>query len=322
MAKVWVLADNRAGNVSQCLGVAEALGVPFETKNIAYNSLVKLPNALRGATLIGVDREKTAPLAPPYPEVVIAAGRRVAPVARYIKRQSKGQTKLVQIMWPDWPAGAFDLIAVPEHDNLPHRPNILPIVGSPSRVTEERLGNERNLWEKTFSELPTPRIALLVGGNTKKYRFTADYAAQLGKLANTLAWQVRGSLMVTTSRRTEPESVEALRQAITCPMYEYDWQSAAANPYFGYLACADALIVTGDSMSMCSEAVATGKPVFIFAPGAITSKKHARLHKHLINLGYARPLTGQYASWEYKAQNPALTIAQQIQKRWLDKLTA
>lgn len=314
---IWVLADDRAGNVSQCLGVAEALGVPFETKKITYNRLTKLPNFLRGSSLLGVDTKKSDALTAPYPDIVIAAGRRTAPIARYIKRQSGGKTKLVQIMWPDFPSGDFDIIAVPEHDNLRHRHNVLPIVGSPSRIRQERLSAEQEQWQPKFANLPAPRIAMLVGGNTKKHRFSPEHASALGEMANALATEAGGSLMVTTSRRTEPESNQALRQAITCPHYFYDWQSSDENPYFGYLACADALIVTGDSMSMCSEAVATGKPVFIFAPDAITSTKHSRLHKHLIELGYAKALTGQFSSWQYDPQNPAFTIAHLIKRQWL-----
>ena len=44
-AGIWVLADDRVGNVSQCLGVAEALGLPYEIKTIRYDRLGALPNA-------------------------------------------------------------------------------------------------------------------------------------------------------------------------------------------------------------------------------------------------------------------------------------
>ncbi|MBC7905941.1 MAG: mitochondrial fission ELM1 family protein, partial [Rhodospirillaceae bacterium] len=117
-APVWVLADDRAGNVGQCLGVAEALGWPFVVKQIRYGGLGRLPNVLRGASLLGIDGDSAAGLVAPWPRLVIAAGRRTAPVARWIKRQSGA--KLVQIMDPG-PGGRaeFDLIAIPAHDAAP-----------------------------------------------------------------------------------------------------------------------------------------------------------------------------------------------------------
>ncbi len=286
MTTIWVLADDRAGNVSQCLGVAEALGVPYIRKNIVYNKAVVLPNMLRGASLCGVDHAKSDALVAPWPDVVIAAGRRLGPVARYIKKQSGA--KLVQLMWPGWPSGDFDLIAVPEHDHLTPRANTVNILGAPHRVTATMLAKEAEQWNAKFAHLPKPHIALLVGGNTKHHRFTPTHARHLGEQASALAQG--GSLLVTTSRRTEPDSVRALYQAITCEYYAYDWTQGGANPYFGLLACADQIIVTGDSMSMCSEAVATGKPVHIFAPEEMTSAKHARLHEALVRHGYASRL--------------------------------
>ena len=47
MTTVWILADDRAGNVSQLLGIAEALELPFERKDIRYDAWIKLPNFLR-----------------------------------------------------------------------------------------------------------------------------------------------------------------------------------------------------------------------------------------------------------------------------------
>lgn len=311
MTIIWVLADDRAGNVSQCLGVADALGLPYIQKNIRYTNAVRLPNVLRGASLLGVDQAQSDALTSPWPDVVIAAGRRLGPVARYIKKHS--HAKLVQLMWPGWPAGDFDLIAVPEHDGVSARDNTLPILGAPHRVTPAMLENEAQQWQSHFASLPQPRVALLVGGNTKHHRFTPQHARQLGEEASALAQG--GSLLITTSRRTEPDSVQALYQAITCPYYAYDWMQGGANPYFGLLACADKVIVTGDSMSMCSEAVATGKPVYIFAPDAMTSAKHARFHHALFTHSYACRLGADAGVWNGAPYSAAGEIAERI--KWL-----
>ena len=74
--KVWVLADDRAGNVNQLLGVAEALGYPYERKEIRYNHFVRLPNGVRGRTFIGLSSEYRKDLMHHFPDIVLSAGRR------------------------------------------------------------------------------------------------------------------------------------------------------------------------------------------------------------------------------------------------------
>ena len=98
---IWVLADDRAGNINQAIGVAEALGKPFKRVDIGYTKLARLPNLIRGASLIGVDEASRSRLIAPWPDLVIAAGRRTAPIARWIKKQSRGHTRICQIMRPD-----------------------------------------------------------------------------------------------------------------------------------------------------------------------------------------------------------------------------
>ena len=95
MAKIWALTDDRMGNISQVLGVAEALDEEYERKEIKYNVFVKLPNFLRGRSLCGVSKESRTELTAPWPGLVIAAGRRLFPVARFIKKKSGNKTKIV-----------------------------------------------------------------------------------------------------------------------------------------------------------------------------------------------------------------------------------
>lgn len=315
---VWVLADDRAGNVAQATGVAEALGWPFVTKVIEYGAAAALPNVLRGASLMGVSATSRAELTAPWPDVVIAAGRRTAPIARWIKKRSGGRTYLAQIMWPgSMGSTAFDLIAVPTHDQLAGtHPNVMRVTGAPHRVTEGRLALEATRWRDRLGGLAQPRVALIVGGTTKNRRFTPDMARDLARRVAELVVQTGGSLMVTTSRRTGQQAEDALFEALPRVDHAFRWGDGTANPkdnpYFGYLALADVIIVTGDSVSMASEACATDVPVYLYAPPELISPKHDRLHKHLYALGLAEPLTGRFQPWEHPSLNAANDIAKMI----------
>ncbi len=317
--RVWVLADERAGNRGQCLGVAEALGLDHQVKEIAYSPWAALPNVILGASFAGISSHSRAQLMPPWPDMVIAAGRRTAPVARRIRRLAEaggGGCFLVQIMHPG--AGAFDfsLIAQPGHDQPSEAGNILAITGAPHLLTPDRLNREAERWQGRFDGLTRPWIALIVGGSTRRRRFTSAMARELGARASKLALLTGGSLLVTTSRRTA-DATETLIDAITAPSRIFRWDTGKDedNPYHGYLALADAVVVTGDSVSMCSEACAGTGPVYIYAPPALTVPKHARLHADLYQLGYARPLTGDYESWSHPPLNAAVDVAAEIKKR-------
>ncbi|CAA7611347.1 mitochondrial fission ELM1 family protein [Magnetospirillum sp. UT-4] len=314
--RVWVLADDRAGNVAQCLGVAEALGRPFAVKAVRYGRLGGLPNPLRGASLLGVTAETGAALAPPWPDLVIAAGRRTAPVARWIKRQCGA--RLVQVMDPG-PGGRdeFDLICVPNHDGAPPRgANVMAVTGAPHRVTAARLAAEAEVWRPRFAHLPRPWLALVVGGATRKRPFPPEMAAELGRRAAALA--EGGSLLVTTSRRTGADSEEALLAVLPEPRFVHRWGAGGDNPYFGFLALADAVVVTGDSVSMACEACAAPAPLYLFAPPGWAADKHARLHAELYALGLARPLEEgtRLQAWTHPPLNAAGAIAAEIIRRW------
>jgi len=314
-ASVWVLADDRAGTRVQAIAVAEALGGPFTIKDIAYAPTAALPNALFGASFAGVTAECRAVLAPPWPNVVIGAGRRTAPVARAIKRKSEGRAMLVQVMHPGRAGIAdLDLVAVPRHDLLPPAPNILPITGAPHRVTPEALIAAASEWRPRFDDLPRPWVALIVGGSTKRRRFTAKMARDLGRRCSAMAAAAGGSLLVTTSRRTGKPADDLVAE-ITVPCRVFRWGDEGDNPYFGYLACADAVVVTGDSVSMCAEACAGTAPVYIYAPPGFAIDKHMRLHRELYDAGYARPLGETLETWHHPPLNAATDIAAEVRRR-------
>lgn len=318
---IWVLADDRAGNTAQALGTAEAVGGEIITKKVRYTGAVVLPNVLRGSSTIGITPETLAEIKEPFPDVAIAAGRRAAPLLRYIKKKSGGKTKIVQIMFPgNFGLSDFDLIVLPGHDGCKLvRPNIMRTTGAPHRITPERLAAEKEKWTPVFESLPSPRISLIVGGATKDKPFTPEMAKDLAERCLALREAVGGgSFLVTTSRRTGEEQEKIIRDALPDPKFFYGWgNKEIENPYFGFLALADHIVVTGDSVSMCSESCAADAPVYIYAPSGTVGKKHALLHRELYEKGYAVELTKKpvpAAAAEHKRLNAAWDVADRIKE--------
>ena len=315
---VWVLADPLAGNRSQCLGVADALGLPYKVKTLSYNVLARLPNAILGARFTTLAPDARDAMTAPWPDLAIAAGRRTAPIARAIKRINGRRTRLVQIMDPGaFGAADFDLIAKPNHDGPDDRPNTIRVTGAPHGLTAAKLDAARAQWAPAFKDLPRPLIAMLVGGDTRRRAFTTEMARDFARRVNKIAEDTDGALLITTSRRSGKPATEALLSEISQPWHVHRWGDAGENPYLGYIACADMIAVTGESVSMCSEACATDKPVAIFAPEALITDKHARLHAELYAKGYARPLGETLPAGTHPPLNAAADIAAAIRARLL-----
>ena len=93
--RVWLLLDDRPGHTTQVVGLAEALGWPYETKPLRFTALNRLSNRLLGASRLALDAGASAELSPPWPDLVIAMGRRSAPrspLRACRRRQSAGPT--------------------------------------------------------------------------------------------------------------------------------------------------------------------------------------------------------------------------------------
>lgn len=314
MPRIWMLADDRPGNVNQALGLAEALGEPFEVKTIGYSQLARLPNWLLPDNLTGLTPASRKTLIPPWPDLVIGAGRRTARVGRWIKQQHPAIC-LVQLMWPGSSAG-FDLIAVPEHDRIPDDPMLLRTLGPPHRLTQERLRRSAEAIASALSGLPRPYVTCLVGGSSKHVTFTPDDVRSLIAGAKALAAERGGSLLVTTSRRTGKACTAALAEALaespSLPHWLHRWQREGDNPYLGMLGSADAVVVSADSASMCTEACAVGQPVFMHEPEAGVPKKFDLLHRRLGDHGCLRPLGSGWFEVGAPPPNAAFAIASAI----------
>ncbi len=314
---IWVLLDDRAGNRSQALGVANALDQAVHQKELRYGPAAKLPNIVLGASISGLTKQSKDDLLAPWPALVISAGRRTAPVARWIKAQSGGKARLVQIMDPGSGRDDFDLMCMPAHDQPQALTNSMVINGAPHSMTAQKLATAAAEWSDKLSTRQPPRIALMIGGSTRRKTFTTAMALELCERANAATADVNGTLMVTTSRRTG-DVVDTISKALNSTALLHRWDSEEENPYAGYLAIADAIIATGESVSMCSEACATGKPVYIYAPGDLITPKHGRLHQTLFGGGYAKPFDGRIdLAWRPNTLNVADDIAAEIRSRGL-----
>ncbi|MFZ4406217.1 MAG: mitochondrial fission ELM1 family protein [Paracraurococcus sp.] len=302
---VWALADPRAGTAAQALGIAERLGVPFRTVPLGWGGMASLP--WPWPSLAGLTPATRAGIQPPWPRLVLSAGRRAAPVARWLGRRG---AKLAHCMRPGFGAADFDLLVLGRHDRPREATAVFPILGACHRMSQARLEAARTEWA-ALAELPAPRVALLVGGPVRGEGMDPGRAAALAAEVAGFA----GSVLATASRRTGAAATAALGEALSgVPHRLHRWGDVGPNPYAGFLAWADMVVVTGDSVSMLSEALATRGPVFIADPGGLGAR-HLRLHGALIAAGQARMLPAAPTPFDRPVLDEAARVAAEIRAR-------
>ncbi|MXN63422.1 nucleoside-diphosphate sugar epimerase [Stappia sp. GBMRC 2046] len=308
IASVWVLSDGKAGDEAQCIGVAEELGAPFEVRRVSprkpYSWIMP-----RGPIdpREGADRPGS-PLAPPFPDIVIASGRRTVAYLRHIRKASGGRTFTVFLKDPRTGTRAADFIWVAKHDEL-RGPNVMVTVTGPHRISKTKLDNARKAPLADIAALPSPRVAVLAGGDSRHHRFSPDDIQRF--IAGLKTWADNdASLMITSSRRTSEALAEGLR-ALAAGGHHLFFDGKGENPLIQYLANADAIVVTADSTNMIGEAAATGRPVHVFHPGG----GHAKINRFLSEMsaiGVVHPFPGALKTTTYEPVNSTSRIAQAI----------
>ncbi len=311
--ETWIITDGSVGMEAQGVAVAEAVGLPFKLKRVRVNGAMRyLPARLQihvpPRRLLG-SVTSNEPLTRPWPRLLISIGRRSVPIALALKRLA--QAFALHIQNPKVPPRLFDLVAAPLHDGFSGE-NVITTFGAVHSVTAARLAESSKRFAGVVDPLPHPRVTVLLGGTSQAFRFPAGDAAAFGAALARLAVDSGGSLLVTPSRRTAPDALAALAAAIA-DVPHYVWDGTEENPYHAFLAAADAVVVTGDSVNMVTEAAGTGKPVYV-QPLKGNSKRLARFHALMREAGATRPFEGRLESWTYTPINDTESVARKVRQ--------
>jgi mitochondrial fission protein ELM1 len=311
--RAWLITDDKAGMQVQVRGVAEALGVEWELKEVAPKGLWRFaapygpPDPREG---IGTGKL----LEPPWPDIALATGRLSIPYLRALRRMAGPATFTVVLQDPKTSARTADLIWVPEHDRR-RGPNVIATLTAPHSFSPEHLAGLGRALPPAIATLPGPRVAVILGGKNAVYKFTEADDDRLEASLASIA-QLGASFLITPSRRSHQRLIRAVERA-TAGSPRFIWDGSGENPYPAFLAHADLFVVTGDSVNMTSEPLATGRPVYVFEPSG-GSAKFRRFHEALRRYGATRPLPGEVKSlegWTYQPLNSAEEIARAIEER-------
>ena len=309
-----VLTDGAAGNERQAVALAGAMGLEPRIDRIALRAPWSwLAPHLR----LGAWHALPAPLRQAIdgdpPRIVIGCGRAAA-LATAVLRARTGAFA-IQVLDPRAALDAWDLVIAPAHDGLAGE-NVITTIGALNAVTPARLAAAA-LEHAELSELPAPRTAVLVGGSTAAVAIDAAYIA--GLLHALARWRERegGSFLVTTSQRTPSGVAETLRATAGPHDRVYSGGGDGSNPYLGFLAHADRIVVTPDSVNLVSEACATGKPVYCLVREPVRGKL-AAFHRALRDSGRVRALEPEPGEWTPVPLRETEAVAAEALRRYRD----
>lgn len=305
----WILAEN-ASLSGQAEGLAEAAGIAAESRRLrALGWWAHLAPSLWPWPLRAID---SAALAGAMPGLVIGSGGKAAAVLAALRTGRRGRTRTVIVQHPRMRADRFDLVVVADHDGL-RGPNVLSTRTALHRMSPARLAAAAAVWGPRFAHLPRPLVSVLVGGNNGRFRLEA---AEAEALAAGLAGMMRADgvgLVLTPSRRTGPVAWGVLERVLR-PLGAWLWDGTGENPYAGMLACADAIVVTNDSVSFLSEAVATRAPVLLAGlPGY--SQRIGAFNRALLASGRVRAFAGRLETWPVTPIDDMAEVAGELRRR-------
>jgi uncharacterized protein len=311
----WIISDGKAGHEAQARGVAEALGLAIEIKRVTPGapwSLLSPWGPVAPSERFG---SQTSPFHPPWPDFALSIGRLTIPYVRRLKQVGGLATYTVILLDPKVSAKTADLFWVPEHDKL-RGPNVITTLTAPHTFSPRRLAELRARMPVEIAALPSPRVAVLLGGPNGDYHYTPPRVAHLASALQSLA-ALGAGLMITPSRRTPADVVGFLREQTAWQPHLF-WDGQGENPYPQFLAQADAFVVPADSVNMTGEPCATAKPIYVFEPEG-GSAKFTRFHDALRRYGATRPLPARFErleTWTYPPLDSASVIAAEIARRW------
>lgn len=213
----------------------------------------------------------------PWPEVIIACGRKAITAALWLKKHVG--IPVVYVQNPYISTRHFDAVVVPSHDNL-RDTRAIPMTGACHRISKHLIDQERKTFADRFGHAEKPRRSIFIGGPNRCFDMPLE-------LIQSLVEQMQkepGTLWVTVSRRTPTEVVHMLQSQADLHLIT---PKDIPNPYMGLLAWSDVCVLTCDSVSMASEVVAAGVPLYLVKlPGG--NKKFQRFHHAIETRGLMR----------------------------------
>ncbi|MFA5255835.1 MAG: ELM1/GtrOC1 family putative glycosyltransferase [Candidatus Omnitrophota bacterium] len=314
---ILVLNDGKAGHLNQSLAVARQIQRARATQNyriedtdivildVKYKS--KFFRALllfasifaswrchgrMGFMKMCLEGNSYDKLMKTYAEFIVSCGSSLAPVNIFMSKENNA--KNVVVMDPGIPRGAnkFSFVIAPKHDKIKKGRNIITTTLAPNLVDIRTLEEAAEKFKRDANITKSNVIGLLIGGDNPEFALSDNLLKKTLSDILKICESNDADLLVTTSRRTSKaqESIikAALRKDPRCRLLVIANENNPEGTLPGVLALSSVVIVSGESISMISESVSSGKKTVVFSLDKKTSgmTKHESALESLVKEGY------------------------------------
>jgi len=330
--KVMVLDDGKKGHLRQSLAVVKQLkryreeegysqdqtevdivGIRFKNKitKAIFNFLVPFFSfswqGRLGCLRMALDRRSYDTAVSRYADVIVSCGSTLSGVNRVLKEENHARN--VTVLAPGLlNRRKFDLVILPRHDFSGGRPgdNVVITDLAPNLIQGNEIASFKKEMEQTggLKAMKKPCVGLLVGGDNPYFVFGEKLTRSVLDGARAACERLDGCLYATTSRRTPDIAEKILSEALgsypRCVKFVSGRNDSDEHTVEKILAVSDIILVSGESISMVSEAISSGKPVLVFMPGKRKARhtKYERFVENLEQQGYLRRVKPEEISGE------------------------
>ncbi|MBF0485684.1 MAG: mitochondrial fission ELM1 family protein [Candidatus Omnitrophica bacterium] len=206
------------------------------------------------------------------PDFVISAGARAATVNVWLAQDNRASN--IAILRPGLvPLKHFSRVILPRHDikNKKVPSCVVEVKAALNLIDKTYLDDNVKALENRFSHLKSnlrPKIGFLLGGDTKGLVMSEQQIRVVINQIKDAAQRFEMNILVTTSRRTSP----MVEQLVSREFKDYERtalliianRSNVPEAVGGILGLSDVVVVSGESISMISEAACSGKKTVVF----------------------------------------------------------
>ena len=313
LKKVVILNDGRAGHLNQSLAAGKLLKkyredsgyknddtrisvIDIKFKNKFLKALLNFLSLFSDSNCQGcmkclkfsLTKGSYDDLMKRYADIVISCGSGLAGVNRFFAIENNAKNAC--IMKPSFlGTDKFNMVVLPRHDTSAHpkRDNVIITDTVPNLIDEEYLTNSSKHISGMIKLEKQKRIGVLLGGDNSEFTLTGDLAEEM--LANIIDASNRldAEILFSTSRRTPKEAEQIVKNTLRaekrCKLAVIANEENIPDAAAGILGLADIVVVSGESASMISEAIQSGKKVIVFRLKK-KHKKNSKFEKMLDNL--------------------------------------
>ena len=316
--EILILSDGKVGHLRQSQGVAKLAiqqlasrgikvsliiqEVKFRSKisrfifnYVSFNKKRCLTRALTQESYKAVINSR--------PDIIISAGNSISTVNYVLAKENLA--KSIVLMQPSV-LKKFDLVIAPQHDrprgrglasfcqshNLTKRRNLVTTEGALNLIDTDYLNVSAQRLKQSGllkGALLHSCIGVLIGGNSKGFYISAWQARELSSRIKKSAQQLDADILISTSRRTPLAVEQVIKDEFAnyprCKLMVIANENTNPDVVGGILGLSNLIIVSPESISMISEAVAAEKYVIVYIAEGL-SRKHRNFLKNYHKKGY------------------------------------